>query len=220
MEKIETSNPIASNLDTLLESEGKTLNIQEIIENPYKKPLLSINEMWKTCELNIHNSLVNYIKTKDKVDKMIADQPLYSETEFVAIIRRLLELDQQVIQQMNLQKRFLKESLHEMMKIINDNYQYTGGGQIVVTKEVFEEKVNETVKEKIGKLEWEYNDKAKKIEKELDKAKLKIEELKNKLEEQSKVNQTEKEVAKVEEEKETDDLDVDELNDEEEMEDE
>ena len=129
------------------------LDFNTIKDSPILKPIAEINETFINLELMVNKALVEYEELQDEINKMVEDNPVYSETMLMAKIQHFKILVKQMIHSQDLQKANMIDKINEMIRIVEDEYDVRGEEEITP----------ETKSEKVGRPRIE---KPKEIEKE------------------------------------------------------
>lgn len=153
--------------------ENVDLSVDQISTNPVIKPIVSIAKSWDLCELTINRDLLDYMNTKEKIDKMIEVQPLYLETEFGMQIRKALDILKNIIHQLNLEKSFIRNSIEEILDVVRTEYIHLKSGEVLMSDEM----LNNEVEKRIEGLKKDFD----KRKEELDKMFLKQDKEKDEL---------------------------------------
>jgi len=131
------------------------LDFNTIKSNPVLKPIAEINETFVNLELMINKSLIEYQEIEELINKMIEDNPVYSETILMSKIESLKNNVKQIIHSQDLQKTNMKTKINEMIRIVEEEYEPRGEEEIISSPE----KVSSPkIKEKIEEPEESEND--------------------------------------------------------------
>lgn len=98
------------------------LDLDAIKKNPILKPISELNNSYVNFELLINRALWEFGEIKSEIDSMIELNPKYSETMLLGKVQSLLGHIKQIIHAQDIQKENMKSTIHEMIRIVKDNY--------------------------------------------------------------------------------------------------
>ncbi len=138
------------------------LDFNTIKDNPILKPIAEINETFVNLELVINKALIDYQEIEDEINKMVEENPVYSETMLMAKIQSLKVNVKQIIHSQDLQKANMKVKINDMIKIAEEEYDLRGTEDIIqpepkpeTTEETKKEIPEEDVIKKLKKIAGE-----------------------------------------------------------------
>ncbi len=98
------------------------LDFETIKKKPILKPIAEMNNSYMNFELFINRALYEYTQDKNAIDEMIKINPKYSETIILSKIQSILGYVKQIIHSQNLEKENMKNTINEMIKIVEQHY--------------------------------------------------------------------------------------------------
>lgn len=121
------------------------LDFNTIKDNPILKPIAEINETFINLELMINKALAEYEELQEEINKMVEDNPVYSETMLMSKVQNFKVLVKQIIFSQDLQKTNMIDKINEMVGIVDEEYDIRGNEEIII-KPKTTEKLEETKK--------------------------------------------------------------------------
>lgn len=98
------------------------LDFESIKKNPILKPVSEINKTYINFELIINRALWEYQQDEEKINAMIEENPIYSETQLMAKVQSMKNSVKQIIHSQDLQKENMKNAINDMITIVGKEY--------------------------------------------------------------------------------------------------
>lgn len=100
----------------------KELDTTTILKNPILRPIIEINNQHKNFERVVQKAVADAQEEKNEIDKMIEDNPIYSETIILAKFLKIWNCMSQIISSQDIQKDNMKKAINDMVNICMSEY--------------------------------------------------------------------------------------------------